>query len=154
METDYMIQRRRQKLGIAPITNSRMQEKREAEKEDKKLGDAWFKARHREMTGKCIVCGEPTCKGMSEYKNSIAHLFPKAIFESIKWHKEASIELCFYGKSHHTNYDNKILTLEDLQVTPAWPEIVRKTRILYPLMTNSEQGRVPDILIQEIEKEL
>lgn len=133
---------------------SRMSEKRKAELEDNKQSDAWFKARHREMTGKCLVCGGKTCKGMDEYKNSVAHLFPKAYFESIKWHEENWIELCFYGCSCHTNFDNKILTLEDLQVTPAWPELVRKTKILYSLMTSKEQGRVPDILIQEIENEL
>ena len=153
MLSQYLLQRQQQKLGIAPIKDSRMQERREAEKEDKKLGDAWFKARHKEMKGKCIVCGGPTCKGMSEFKNSIAHLFPKAIFKSIKWNKNNWIELCFYGKSCHTNLDNNILTLEQLQTTPAWPEIVRKFKILYPLMDSNEKGRLPDILIQELNTE-
>lgn len=150
MLSEYLQKLQKQKLGIEPIINSRAQERREAEKEDKKLGDAWFTARHREMTGRCIVCGEKSCKGMKEYKNSIAHLFPKAIFKSIKWHPENWIELCFYGNSHHTNYDANIFTLEDLQFTPAWPEIVRKFMILYPLMTAEEKGRIPDILIQEL----
>jgi len=151
MTDKYLLERQNQKLGLA-APRSGSKERREAEKEDKKKSEAWFKARHKEMKGYCIVCGGKTCKGMDEYKNSAAHLFPKAYFESIKWNEENWIELCFYGCSCHTNFDNKILALEDLQVTPAWPEIVRKTRILYPLMTNSEQGRVPDILIQEIEK--
>jgi hypothetical protein len=156
MTDQYLIERQQQKLGLAvkeekktkPISN--MSEKRKEEIEDKKLGDAWFAARHREMTGKCLVCGEKTCKGMDEYKCSVAHLLPKAIFKSIKWHEENWLELCFYGKSHHTNFDNNILTLEDLQITKAWPEIVRKFKILYPRMTSKEKGRVPDILIQEL----
>lgn len=152
MESLYLIERRNKMLGLAAPKeeHSRMKDKRAEAKEDKKLGDAWFAARHLEMTGKCLVCGERTCKGTHEYKCSIAHLFPKAYFKSIKWHPEASIELCFYGKSCHTNFDNNILTLEDLQVTKAWPEIVRKFKILYPLMSNQEQGRLPDILLNEL----
>ena len=159
MTDQYLLERRNKMLGLAshkeekksrPI--SRMSEKRKADEEDKKLGDAWFKARHREMTGKCLVCGEPTCKGMDEYKCSIAHLFAKNkhAFPSIKWHPDNWIELDFYGNSCHTNFDNNILTFEDLKHTQAWDVIVRKFKILYPLMSNREQGRVPAVLLNEL----
>lgn len=152
MTDRYFLELQNKSLGLAPAKeeNSRMKDKRAEAKQDKKLGDAWFNARHQEMTGKCLVCGERTCKGTHEYKCSIAHLFPKAYFKSIKWHPENALELCFYGKSCHTNFDNNMLTLEDLQVTKAWPEIVRKFKILYPLMNAKEQGRLPDILLNEL----
>ena len=160
MLSQYLIERQKQKLGLAPAKEekpvkkiSRMSEKRKAELEDNKQSDAWFKERHREMTGKCLVCSGKTCKRMDEYKCSIAHLFSKNKngFPSIKWHEENWIELCFYGNSCHTNFDNRILTFEDLKHTQAWDVIVRKFKILYPLMTTNEQGKVPAILMNELQ---
>ena len=153
MESQYLIDRRERMLGRkVKEEKPSIQDKRKAELEDKKKGEAWFKARHKEMTGRCLVCGEHTCKGKSEYKCSIAHLFPKNKhgFPSIKWHEDNWIELCFYGNSHHTNFDNKIFTFEDLKQSQAWDVVARKFKVLYPLMTAKEQGRVPAILLNEI----
>lgn len=124
----------------------------EVEGSDKWKGDLWFAARHFEMTGLCVFCGNPSCKGLKEFKNSVAHLFAKALFPSIKWHPDNWIELCFYGNSCHTNFDNAMIPFEELKNKIVWFEIIRKTKILYPLLTNQEQGRVPQILIDEVSK--
>lgn len=112
----------------------------------------WFSARHYEMTGKCFLCNGKTEKGTAIFKNSIAHLFQKAYFKSIKWHELNWMELCYYGHSHHTNFDNAMLSFEIIkeEYPLAWVDIVKKFKILYPLMTNSEQGRVPQILIETL----
>jgi len=119
---------------------------------EKWRSDMWFTARRLEMTGHCIFCNGITCKDASNFKNSVCHLFEKAHFESIKWHPENWFEACFYGNSHHTNFDAKSFTFEIIKkdYRNAWTEIVRKTKILYPLMTSHEQGRVPEILLENL----
>jgi len=140
-----------EKVKAEPKSIPKQSKKRKVDVEDKKTGDAWFNARHIEMTGRCLVCNGKTTKRTDIFKNSVAHLFAKAIFKSIKWHEENWIELCFFGNSCHTNFDHCMLTFEDLKLTQAWPEIVRKFKILYPLMNSAEQGRVPEILKKELE---
>ncbi len=118
--------------------------------------DKWFDDRGKELTGRCLLCGEPTQKGKPNERCSIAHLFAKRdiMFPSIKLHPENSIELCFYGNSCHANFDNGMIELSTIkeQLNLAWKEILRKVIILYPLMTKEEQGKVPEIFIKEINK--
>jgi hypothetical protein len=117
--------------------------------------DRWFELRRKEMRGICLVCGGVTCKEDDDkYRRSIAHLFAKreTAFPSIATNENNWIELCFFGKSCHTNFDNGILTFETIKrdYPQAWKQIVKKAAILYPLMTNAEKGRVPKILVDEI----
>lgn len=116
--------------------------------------DKWFDDRGKELTGRCLLCGEPTQKGKPNERCSIAHLFAKReiMFPSIKLHPENSIELCFYGNSHHTNFDNNMLELSTIKTEypEAWFEILRKTSILVPCMTQQEKNKVPEILLNAI----
>jgi hypothetical protein len=75
--------------------------------------DRWFKERHKEMTGRCQNCMGKTEKDGRHYKCSIAHILPKAYFPSVATHPSNFLELCFYGKSCHTNMDNKMLDLTE-----------------------------------------
>lgn len=121
--------------------------------------DGWFNNRRNEMVGCCLFCLAPSEKKNDKtFKRSVAHLFPKRknMFPSIALHPENSIELCFFYNSCHTNFDNGIITFEDIknEYPVAWKEIIRKAKILYPLMTKSEQPKVPEIILQELNPEI
>lgn len=112
--------------------------------------DRWFKDRQKEMTGKCQNCGGKTEKDSRHYKCSIAHLLPKAYFPSIATHPSNWLELCFYGKSCHTNMDNKMLDLTEMS---CWDDIVIKFCAIYPSIAPKERRRIPEVLLQYIEVE-
>lgn len=111
--------------------------------------DQWFDDRRMEMTGRCSNCGKPSCRNDDKYfKFSIAHILPKAYFESVKTNPENWIELCFWGdNSCHTNMDNQILDLIDMA---CWDEIVVKFQKLYPNIAPKERKRIPNVLLQYI----
>jgi len=111
----------------------------------------WFAEGRKEMTGKCEHCGGKTMKDDDEkYHYSIAHILPKAYFPSIALHPLNRIELCFYQNSCHTNYDNKILDLMDMN---CFDKIVKRVAAMYPLIEKSERRRIPQILLDYIETE-
>lgn len=117
--------------------------------------DRWFEDGRKAMTGICLFCGGKTEKhNDATYRNSEAHLFPKRknMFPSIATHPENMVELCFFGNSCHTNFDNNIIAFEDIkyQHPEVWKEIIRKVVILYPVMTKQEKNKVPEILLNEI----
>lgn len=110
----------------------------------------WFEARRKEMIGTCKNCTGKTQKYADNYKNSIGHILPKAYFPSVKTHESNWIELCFYGKSCHTNMDNKMLDLTEMA---CWDEIVTKFVKMYPSIAKEERRRIPECLMQYVEVE-
>lgn len=117
--------------------------------------DKWFEDGRETMTGVCLFCGGKTEKHNDKtYRNSEAHLFAKRknMFPFIALHPENRIELCFFGNSCHTNFDNHMIELEDIKYNwpKAWEVIGEKTKILYHCMTEKEKNKVPDILLQAI----
>lgn len=117
--------------------------------------EEWFQYQRSQMTGRCLFCGwSTTARHDVLYKRSAAHLFAKrpSQFPSIALNKENGIELCPFGNSCHTNFDNGIITFQDIKndFHQAWGVIVVKTKILYPQMTTDEQNKVPIILLNEI----
>lgn len=141
---------------IAPKSQKKiLREQQERESGRDTRMDKWFIEGREVMTGVCLFCGGKTEKENDvTYRNSEAHLFPKRknMFPSIALHPENRIELCFFGNSCHTNFDNHIITFEDVKnnFPEAWKEIIRKTSILYPAMTEKEKNKVPQILLNEI----
>ena len=124
------------------------------EKIENRIGELlekWFQDRHKEMTGICKNCGGKTQKGQKNYKNSIAHILPKAYFLSVSTHPDNFIELCFYGESCHTNMDAKTLDLIDMN---CFDEIVEKVTRMYPHIAPEERRRIPAILREYIKSEL
>ena len=111
----------------------------------------WFFDRHQEMTGSCKNCGNKTQSDKENFKNSIAHILPKAYFKSVATHPDNWIELCFYGNSCHTNLDNNIIDLTELS---CWDEVITKFVKMYPLIAKEERRRIPQILLQYIETEM
>lgn len=115
--------------------------------------DKWFAERRVELTGKCDFCGGKTEKYNNEtYKFSIAHLLAKrdAMFPSVATHPANYLELCYYGNSCHTNFDNGMITWELLRDSKEWALIVGKFREIYPDIAEAEKKNIPDMLLKEI----
>lgn len=112
--------------------------------------DRWFKDRQKEMTGRCLHCNGKTEAYTKLFKCSIAHILPKAYFKSVATHPDNWIELCFYGKSCHTNLDNHIIDLMELN---CFDTIIQKFVRIYPFIAPDEKRRIPDVLLQYIEVE-
>jgi len=110
----------------------------------------WFERKHSEMKGYCKHCGGKTEKGKSTYKCSIAHILPKAYFPSVATHEDNWIELCFYGKSCHTNLDNHMIDLIELN---CFDDVIKKFVSMYPSIAPQEKRRIPNILLQYLEVE-
>lgn len=111
----------------------------------------WFQDRRKEMGGKCLHCSDPSCKTNDEYfKFSIAHILPKRIFKSVATHPLNWIELCFWGKSCHTNMDNNMLDLIDLN---CFDTVIQRFVAMYPEIDLKERRYIPDILLQYVEVE-
>lgn len=126
------------------------------EKELRKVGggselDRWFADRRKEMVGLCAHCGDKSCKDSDQYfKFSIAHILPKNLFKSVKTHPQNWIELCFWNKSHHTNYDNKTLDLMELN---CFDTVIKRFVAMYPDIAANEKKYIPDILLQYVNVE-
>ena len=142
-----------------PTPIAKFSEKREAEvfgegESFKPKGSAelqrWFERKHSEMKGYCKHCGGKTEKGKSTYKCSIAHILPKAYFPSVATHEDNWIELCFYGKSCHTNLDNHMIDLIELN---CFDDVIKKFVSMYPSIAPQEKRRIPNILLQYLEVE-
>lgn len=109
----------------------------------------WFTKKRGEMTGKCLFCGGKTEKYNDEtFKRSIAHLLAKkkGLFPSIKTHQDNWLELCFYGNSCHTNFDNGIITWELLKDSKEWDVIAEKFKKIYPFIAEREIKNIPELL--------
>lgn len=108
----------------------------------------WFKERRLEMTGRCRHCGEKTCRDSDTYfKCSIAHILPKAYFRSVATHPLNWIELCFWGRSCHTNFDNYSLDISELN---CYDEVIEKFVAMYPSIDAKERRRIPSVLLHYI----
>lgn len=106
--------------------------------------DRFFEKMRKEMTGKCVFCGGKTEKNNDKYyKFSIAHLFPKkpSMFPSIATHPLNWLELCYFGNSCHSNFDNGKLSFELLKDSKEWDIIVHKFNQLSPLLTDTERTK-------------
>lgn len=107
----------------------------------------WFEERRKEMTGVCKHCNGKTEKYTDKFRCSIAHILPKAYFRSIATHPKNFIELCFYGKSCHTNLDQHIIDITELN---CFDEVINKFIEMYPDIAQDERRRIPAILLEYV----
>ena len=157
--SEYMAHRRELKLGLVskpkkePKPIAKVSEKRKAEiaaEKDDKTMDEWFEARRKGMTGKCQHCGGKTTKDDDKlFKHSIAHILPKRpnMFPSVATHPDNWIELCFFGSSCHTNYDNNILDITDLN---CFDQVIEKFERMFPAIDKKERRNIPGALMQYV----
>ena len=145
----------RQKKPIAKKSAKKIAQEKEEKAERVGGGselDRWFKERRQQLTGTCAHCGGKSSKNSDQYyKHSIAHLLPKRFFKSVATHPENFLELCFFGNSCHTNFDNHTLDFIDLN---CFDEAVRKFVSMYPDIAPGEKKYIPDILLQYVNVEL
>lgn len=113
--------------------------------------DRWFKEIQKTMTGRCMNCQGKTEAHTKHFKNSIAHILPKAYFKSVATHPDNYLELCFYGNSCHTNFDNKMIDIIDLH---CFDTVIQKFAKIYPHIAQEEKRRIPPILIEYLKTEL
>jgi hypothetical protein len=93
------------------------------------------------MTGKCLFCTGKSQKHDEEtFHFSLAHLLPKAIFPSVATHPDIIIELCFYGESCHTNFDQGKITWEFIKDSAEWEFIKEKLLNVLPAVAEEERG--------------
>lgn len=111
----------------------------------------WFNDRHKEMSGKCLHCGERSCKGdQLHFRSSIAHILPQRLFPSVQLHPLNWIELCFWApNSCHTNFDNHILDIMDLN---CFDTVIERFIAMYPEIAKNEKKNIPAVLMQYVEK--
>ena len=115
-------------------------------KEDKEQLWDWFKERRKEMKGVCSNCNNPSSKKDDEkFHYSIAHILPKRLFPSVAAHPDNWVELCFWGNSCHTNFDNSVIDLIDMN---CFDEIIEKFIRIYPDIAAEERRKIPQILIE------
>lgn len=120
--------------------------------EDKDKLWEWFLDRRKEMTGKCLHCGDKSEKENDRYFHfSIAHILPKKLFPSVETHPLNWIELCHFGNSCHTNLDNYFIDLTDLN---CWDTVVERFVAIYPSIDKAERKNIPETLRQYITVDL
>jgi hypothetical protein len=155
--SDYMRQRMQHILNGRPLKKStphpiaKKSDKRK-EKEKAMMNDdtmvVWFEDRRKEMKGTCAHCGGKSCTDDKFFKHSIAHILPKALFNSVAHHPSNWIELCFFGNSCHTNMDNGLLDMTEMN---CWDAIVERFQEMYPYIDQKERKKIPETLKQYIE---
>jgi hypothetical protein len=149
---------KKQRENVAKQTQSKLkslsyesESNREAVK-DYGVLDRWFREVRKSMTGTCANCGGKSCRDNDrEYKRSVAHILPKAVFKSVATHPDNWIELCFYGNSCHTNLDHGMIDLIEMN---CFDTIIQKFTKIYPHIAQEEKRRIPAILIEYLKTEL
>lgn len=102
--------------------------------------DLFFGSMRKTMKGKCLFCGGNTMKNDDDkFHFSLAHLLAKSVFKSVATNPDNIIELCFFGESCHTNFDNGIITWELLKDSKEWLIIREKLLNVLPLVAMEER---------------
>jgi len=121
--------------------------------------DLWFKDRMARCEIKCENCGatnwwlennKDSKFGKLKWRSCQAHLLQKRHFKSIQTHPLNGMVMGtgFSGLCHcHDNYD---ASWEKAAKMNIWDEVVRRFKIMYPLIQPNEQQYIPDVLLQEI----
>jgi len=112
----------------------------------------WFVDRMGKCEPKCENCGKvglflkkPEFKVL--WKSCQAHLLPKRHFKSLETHPLNGMVLGsgFSGLCHcHDTYDS---SWEKAAKMPIWEEVVRRFKIMYPLITQEEHRFIPPQLM-------
>lgn len=118
----------------------------------------WYNNRMINEVPVCANCGasNPELKLNPKlrklWKSCQAHLLPKKIFKSIKTHPLngmvlgagfGHISLCYC----HDDYDHDWERASKMNI---WPEVVRRFKILYPLIAPNERKSIPQILYETL----
>jgi hypothetical protein len=108
-----------------------------------------------EMTGRCMHCNGDTMilnkDADSKFHYSVCHILPKNLFPSVSTHPDNWIELCYYGKSCHKNFDDHMIDIVDLN---CFGIVIERFVKIYPSIALTERKRIPPILIEYLKTEM
>jgi hypothetical protein len=140
------------KKPIAKKSAKKLKQEAEEKKlrgDEDTLTEQWFKARRKELTGTCQCgCGKPSQKNDDTFfRGSCCHIFPKAIFESVKYHPLNCVERAMFGGCHH-NLDNQ--GVEKWLGMADFDDIRERFHALAPLLTDDERSKKFYILLEKI----
>lgn len=132
---------KKEKKPIAKVSAKKaLENKQSKEAGSDSTMDLFFAANRKLMTGRCLFCNGNTMNSDDDkFHFSLAHLMPKAIFKSVATHPDILIELCFYGESCHTNFDNGIITWEFIKDSKEWDVIKEKLLNVLPMVAIEER---------------
>ena len=89
------------------------------------------------------VVGQKFSKG---WHGSIAHCLPKGDYPSVATHPQNYMILKMWGGTHG-QYDSSWLNASKMKV---WGHACKIFNILYPLLTQEEKAKLPEIILKEI----
>lgn len=128
------------KKPLAKVSKNKIKELEEKKKSPDSKMDLFFLENRKKMTNKCLFCGGDTMKKDDEkFHFSLAHLLPKSIFKSVATHPDILIELCFYGKSCHANFDNGVISWELIKDSKEWEVIKERLLNILPAVSMEER---------------
>lgn len=128
--------------AIKPVSDKRAAKLAEQKKEldgDDPAIQKFYKARRIEMVGVCQCgCARNSSKNDDlNFRSSVAHIFPKAIFLSVALHPLNWVERNFWDGCH-TNMDQR--GLDKWPNMADWDDIREKFFVLAPLLTDEERA--------------
>lgn len=117
--------------------------------------EKFFEDRMNSLYPKCENCGAERIILLDErykkqWKSCQAHLLPKRHFKSIETHPLIGMVLGsgYSGMCNcHDDYDHDWERASKMNI---WPEVVRRFKILYPLITKEEHKFIPEILLETL----
>lgn len=137
-----------------PKVSEKRKKKIEQEKQERGEGDTdlqkWYRARMKQMTGRCNETGMKTETKIYQYAiMSICHLLPKRdnMCPSVKTHPLNWIELC---PDMHTMYDNA--NWEEREMMGCWETIRDRLILVYPDLAENERRHFPESVLKLILK--
>ncbi len=110
----------------------------------------WYANIMQSEPGKCWETGEPINKqDKMGWHGSIAHVLCKEHYPSVKVHPLNYMILKMWGGTHG-QYDSSWENASKMRI---WPYALKIINILYPLLTQEEKRKLPEVIIQEINPE-
>lgn len=164
--SEYQQKLNRIKLGIESKTTGPKPKKQLKRQSDKKIAELaqekaergsedtylvkWFKARIKQLTGRCAECGGSVETKVYKYAIlSVCHLLAKreTMCPSVQFHPLNFIELCPH---HHDQLDKS--NWEEIELWGCWPVIQERLVMIYPDLAVSERRHFPESVLRYMQK--
>lgn len=128
-------------------------EEKKARGEEDTMLQKWYKNRQKQLTGKCMRCGEPYDHRNFKYAiAATAHILAKRseMFPSVALHKDNFIELGTICGCH--NWFDNFASWEEIALDKIWPLVLERFKLFESHIT--ERTKIPEVLAQEIKPKI